>query len=224
MIVWGDKIGIEPSDGFRTAHIAGKGIVTVDVNRVNEAAKHASRVIYNALDKKAVDILLHSNARKMICYPFVSYQDEFLELTDVYESYLKYNDMAQDNVYRLMSLLVNRAVVATNWSIGQAWSNMINGEIPQVNIETNSYSEIAVEIEKDTLNNIYCIAKISDKLWSKGYYIKGVTDYISMRGACIVGIGKAMTDELSNKNKEAVLNILQYATRGKVKNAEIIKM
>lgn len=33
-----------------------------------------------------------------------------------------------------------------------------------------------------------------------------------------------MADELSNKNKEEVLNILQYETRGKVKNAEIIYM
>lgn len=84
MIIWGDKIGIESCDWFRVAHIAGKDIVTVDVNRVNEVAKHASRVIYNALDKKAVNILIHSNARKKICYPFVSFQNEFLELTDIY--------------------------------------------------------------------------------------------------------------------------------------------
>lgn len=222
MIIWGDKIGIEPCDGFRAAHIAGKDIVTVDVNRVNEVAKHASRVIYNALDKKAVDILIHSNARKKICYPFVSFQNEFLELTDIYESYSECNDVTQNNAYRLMSLLVNRAVLATNWSIDQAWSNRINGGIPQIGIETKSYSRIVVEVEKGTLSSIYGIAKISDKLWSKGYYIEGVSNYNNTRGSCIVGIGKAMADELSNKNKEEVLNILQYETRGKVKNAEII--
>mgnify|MGYP004607734209 CR=1 FL=1 len=162
MIIWGDKIGIEPCDGFRSAHIAGKGIVTVEVNRVNDVAKHASRVIYNALDQKAVNIiLLHGNVRNKVCYPFVSYKSEFLELTDVYESYLKYNDMAQDNAYKLMSLLVNRAVVATNWSIDQAWSNTINGGIPEIDIETKSYSRIVVEVEKGTLISIYDIAKIS---------------------------------------------------------------
>ena len=45
-----------------------------------------------------------------------------------------------------------------------------------------------------------------------------------MRVSCIVGIGKELTSELSDKNKNEVLNILQYETRGKVKNAEIIEM
>ena len=94
--------------------------------------------------------------------------------------------MTQNNAYRLMSLLVNRAVLATNWSIDQAWSNRINGGIPQIGIETKSYSRRVVEVEKGTLSSIYGIAKISDKLWSKGYYIEGVSNYNNTRGSCIV--------------------------------------
>ena len=223
MIICGDKIGIEPSDGLRTAHITGEGIVTVGVDKVNEVARHASRVIYDALDQKAVNIiLLHDNVRNKVCYPLASYNDGLLEITWMNGSYCEYTDMTHDNGYKIMSLLVNRAVLATNESIDQAWLRMTNGHIPRIDIEEKSYSEVVVEVDGGTLNNVYDIAKVSDKLWDKGYYIKGVTDYECEQGACIIGIGKALTSELSDKDKNKVLNILQYTTRGKVKNAEIL--
>ena len=225
MIIFGDKIGIEASDGFRTTHITGKGIVTVDVGKVNEVARHANRVIYNALDQKAVNIiLLHGNVRNKVCYPLASYNDGLLELTWMNDSYCTYADMTQDNGYKIMSLLVNRAVVATNESIDQAWLKMANGHIPQLDIEAKSYSEVVAEVDGGTLNNIYDIAKVSDKLWGKGYYIKGVTDYKCENGACIIGIVKALTSELSNEDKEEAIDILCKATGGKVINSRIIDL
>lgn len=160
----------------------------------HKAADRASQVCkdiwYDAKSERAVQCLLNSSIKNMICRPLTDFNKEYAQVAcndQIIQMTL--NGGNDSPARKLMALLANRAIISTGCNVTRAEVGVVYRReeiIRFIGIESNSnvLSQVArVTFDsKPCINAMMpavCIAKASDALWANGYIIKylGTTRY-----------------------------------------------
>ena len=155
----------------------------------HKAADRASQVCkdiwYDAKSERAVQCLLNSSIKNMVCRPLTDFDKEYAQAAcndQIIQMTL--NGGNDSPARKLMALLVNRAIISTGCNVTRAEVDVVYRRekiIRFIGIESNStlLSQVArITFDKDKCSNVMMpvvsIAKASDALWTNGYIIKNL--------------------------------------------------
>lgn len=173
MIITGKGIALE-KDEINGISVTGSKVI-LPFDSMDRVLPKAERLVYDATDGRAVNIITGNKLRNKLFYPLmingmngfktVSYD----QLSDTLDGKQVYG--TNDEMAKLLSLLTNRAVMATEMPVGTDsvifWNQMKN-KINRIDInfsinEGKEYNLVCSGLEADE------IVTLSDRLYKIGY-------------------------------------------------------
>lgn len=179
MIVIDNGILLESSDNIKNTSITGEAAVGHD--RIERALGIASSIRYDATSLKAVQCILNSSARNRVCIPLCN--SDSTEVAAVrYEMYNEEKDRISLKRQKLVSLLINRNVVA----FGEAIDGYLRETKKKDNIMYLSVDNHATNIKRQSILTkrdhitIDEAVELSDELWQAGYVLLKIYNTIEI--------------------------------------------
>lgn len=191
MLIADDCLILEDCDGFAGKTIAWKQYVKVNHRLIEKALVGAGRVCYDASSENAVNVLLNSSAvSRHDVYPatangLIGSVGLAAELVDK-NGVLIDSDFSR-NERKILALLVNRVIMSTHEPItGSAYCEERYrekaGYYACVYVQAMANRKMKFEKHGTKICLAENISRLSDKLWSNGYFLVEVSSYIAKNG------------------------------------------
>lgn len=184
MLIDDDCLIIEDCDGFAGKTITGQQYVKVNHKLIEKALAGAGRVCYNALSENAINVLLNSSAvNRNDVYPATSNDWSVgvgITAELVYKNRVLVDTDFSKDERKILCLLVNRAVLSLRIPLVKnmivcgssfcimrmcTWYNVF------IVVKVKSGRKMKFKIPGTVICSAENISKLSDLLWTNGYFI-----------------------------------------------------